>query len=96
MPPITATAYLQAQAPIFVKKSIWESCSTPLRNSSTWATVTYIEQQRDSHRRGGGGGVAERRASRCVDVLYGCCGHRHACFVCPLTRSTWPKLVLAV
>lgn len=44
---------LKAQAPIYVNKSVWDSCSTPLRNSSTWATVNYIETQRESQRRSG-------------------------------------------
>uniref|UniRef100_A0A383VQ72 BFN domain-containing protein n=1 Tax=Tetradesmus obliquus TaxID=3088 RepID=A0A383VQ72_TETOB len=50
---------LKAKAPIYVKKSVWEACSTSLRHSSTWATVNYIEGQRESQRRAG----LERRGS---------------------------------
>lgn len=58
---------LQAKAPIYVKKSVWEACSTSLRHSSTWATVNYIEGQRESQRRAG----LERRG-RCgsTHMLY--------------------------
>eukprot|EP00878_Enallax_costatus_P011293 GHUV01011790.1.p1 GENE.GHUV01011790.1~~GHUV01011790.1.p1 ORF type:complete len:334 (+),score=47.25 GHUV01011790.1:311-1312(+) len=51
---------LKAKAPIYVSKSVWDSCSTPLRNSSTWATVNYMESQRESQRRAG---TMERRGS---------------------------------
>jgi hypothetical protein len=44
---------VQAKAPIYVKKTVWENCSTSLRHSSTWATVNYIEGQRESQRRTG-------------------------------------------
>jgi hypothetical protein len=65
----------QANAPIYVKKSVWEGCSTPLRNSSTWATVNYLEAQRDRERRASSGGSSsgERHSSsRCVSCAPRC------------------------
>eukprot|EP00882_Tetradesmus_deserticola_P008054 GHRQ01008483.1.p1 GENE.GHRQ01008483.1~~GHRQ01008483.1.p1 ORF type:complete len:413 (+),score=146.77 GHRQ01008483.1:221-1459(+) len=50
---------LKAKAPIYVKKAVWDNCSTSLRNSSTWATVNYIEGQRETQRRAS----MERRSS---------------------------------
>jgi hypothetical protein len=51
---------MQAKAPIYVKKTVWENCSTSLRHSSTWATVNYIEGQRESQRR-----ASMERRGRC-------------------------------
>lgn len=55
---------LQAGAPIYVRKSVWESCATPLRNSSTWPAVNHIQQEGE-RRAGiggsGGGSSGERR-----------------------------------
>jgi hypothetical protein len=34
--------FLQAKAPIYVKKTAWENCSTSLRLSSTWTTVVLF------------------------------------------------------
>lgn len=38
---------LQAGAPIYVKKSVWEACATPLRNSSTWPTINFVRREQD-------------------------------------------------
>jgi hypothetical protein len=51
---VTAAA-LQAGAPIYVRKSVWDACSTPLRNSSTWPTVAYARRQEDERLRAGSG-----------------------------------------
>lgn len=55
---------VQAGAPIYVRKSVWDACATPLRNSSTWPTVNFIKQE-DERRAGGSGGSSsgERRGS---------------------------------
>ncbi|KAF8067229.1 hypothetical protein HT031_002276 [Scenedesmus sp. PABB004] len=44
---------LKAKAPMYVKRTVWDACSAPLRNSSTWATVNYVEGQREAARRAG-------------------------------------------
>lgn len=53
----TAAAFCgsQAGAPIYVRKSVWDACSTPLRNSSTWPTVAYARRQEDERLRAGSG-----------------------------------------
>lgn len=51
---------LKAGAPIYVRKSVWDACSTPLRNSSTWPTVAYARRQEDERLRAGSGSSSGR------------------------------------
>lgn len=52
---------LKAGAPMYVKKSVWEACATPLRNSSTWPAVNHIRKEED-RRAVSSSSSSERRA----------------------------------
>ena len=64
---------LQAKAPLYIRKTVWEACSTTLRNSSTWPTVNFIRGKDEDRRTGGSSGSSSgssgsssERRSRCV------------------------------
>lgn len=62
---------LKAGAPIYVKKSVWEACATPLRNSSTWPTVNFIRREQDMRAgsTGSSSGSGQRPGSRETEQL---------------------------